>query len=82
MRLSSRKKWHLHHGCRRHPTAERLTASPFETASDTDPNISPDGQTITFVRLEVEHELQALFVIDIDGTSPAETHPVQSWRWA
>jgi Tol biopolymer transport system component len=47
----------------------RLTTNPFENASDTDPNISPDGQTITFVRLKVEHELQALFAIDIDGTN-------------
>jgi Tol biopolymer transport system component len=47
----------------------RLTTNPFENASDTDPNISPDGQTITFVRLKEEHELQALFAIDIDGTN-------------
>ena len=56
----------------------RLTTNPFENASDTDPNISPDGQTITFVRLKVEHELQALFAVDIDGTQPAETDPVQA----
>ena len=46
----------------------RLTTNPFPEGFDTDPNVSPDGRTVTFVRVKVEGEQQALFAIDIDGS--------------
>ena len=46
----------------------RLSTNPFHD-TDTDPNVSPDGQTVTFVRHKVEDVLQALFAVDIDGTN-------------
>lgn len=52
---------------------QRLTRNPFARKDrpcgcDTDPNFSPDGKTITFVRIKKEEELQALFAMDADGT--------------
>jgi Tol biopolymer transport system component len=51
----------------------RLTRSAFRQPDggpccDTDPNFSPDGKTITFVRIKKPDELQALFAMDADGT--------------
>jgi Tol biopolymer transport system component len=46
----------------------RLSANPFPDEGDGDPNVSPDGQTVTFVRHKVDGELQALFAVNIDGT--------------
>jgi Tol biopolymer transport system component len=49
----------------------RLTRNPFHPKDscgcDTDPNFSPDGKTVTFVRSKHEDDLQALFSIGIDG---------------
>ena len=47
----------------------RLTTNPFKHQTDTDPNVSPNGQTVTFVRHKEEELLQALFAVDIDGTN-------------
>jgi Tol biopolymer transport system component len=47
----------------------RLSNNPFTDAGDNDPQVSPDGQTVTFVRHKVDGELQALFAVDIDGTN-------------
>lgn len=51
----------------------RLTRNPFpqpdSCGCDTDPNFSPDGKTITFVRVKKEDELQALFAMDVDGSN-------------
>jgi Tol biopolymer transport system component len=46
---------------------QRLTTDPFGQGGDTDPNVSPDGDTVTFVRHRVDGELQALFAVDLDG---------------
>jgi Tol biopolymer transport system component len=46
----------------------RLSTNPFPEEGDSDPNVSPDGTTVTFVRHKVDGELQALFAVDIDGS--------------
>jgi Tol biopolymer transport system component len=46
----------------------RLTTNPPGYEGDTNPEVSPDGQTVTFVRRKSEGERQALFAVDIDGT--------------
>ncbi len=47
----------------------RLSDNPFTDAGDNDPQVSPDGETVTFVRHKVDGELQALFAVDIDGSN-------------
>ncbi len=47
----------------------RLSRNPFPDEGDGNPEVSPDGQTVTFVRHKVNGELQALFAVDIDGTN-------------
>jgi Tol biopolymer transport system component len=53
----------------------RLSRNPFPDAGDGDPQVSPDGQTVTFVRHKVDGELQALFAVDIDGTNLRKIAP-------
>ncbi len=36
--------------------------------SDEGPEVSPDGQTVTFIRHKVGGKLQALYAVDIDGS--------------
>ena len=58
----------------------RVTRSPFGCC-DTDPNFSPDGKTITFVRIKRDHELQALFRVGLDGKGLHQLTPY-SWEVA
>ena len=46
---------------------QRLSSNPFPDQSDENPEVSPDGQTVTFVRHKVGGKLQALCAVDIDG---------------
>jgi len=47
----------------------RLTRNPFPgVGGDTDPNVSPDGKVISFVRTKESSVLQALFSVHLDGT--------------
>ena len=58
----------------------RVTRSPFGCC-DTDPNVSPDGKTITFVRIKQAETLQALFSVGFDGKGPRQLTPY-SWNVA
>ena len=53
----------------------RLTTNPFPGEGDSDPNVSPDGQTVTFVRHKIDGELQALYAVNIDGTHERQLVP-------
>ena len=62
--------------------ARRLTRNPFikqgECGCDTDPNFSPDGKRITFVRIKEDENQQALFAINRDGSGLRRLTPY-SW---
>jgi len=61
----------------------RLTTTPFLGGGDVDsigggdvdPQVSPDGGTVTFVRQKEEGSLQALFAVDIDGANERRVVP-------
>ena len=53
----------------------RLTTHEFPDEGDSDPNVSPDGETVTFVRHKESGVLQALFAVDIDGGSVRKLVP-------
>jgi Tol biopolymer transport system component len=55
----------------------RVTRSPFGCC-DTDPNFSPDGSRITFLRVKREDELQALFSVGVDGN---DVHQLTPYAW-
>jgi Tol biopolymer transport system component len=64
----------------------RLTRNPFNVngdceCGDTDPNFSPDGKLITFVRVKQDQKLHALFVVRRDGTGLRRLTPY-SWQVA
>jgi Tol biopolymer transport system component len=60
----------------------RLTRNPFhaggECGCDTDPNFSPDGKWISFVRIKRDHELQSLFVVHPNGKG---LHQITPYAW-
>jgi Tol biopolymer transport system component len=58
----------------------RVTRSPFGCC-DTDPNFSPDGKLITFVRIKEEERQQALFAVKPDGSALRRLTPY-SWEVA
>jgi len=61
----------------------RLTTTPFTGGGqvdsagggDVDPQVSPDGGTVSFIRQKEEGSLQALFAMDIDGTNVRKLVP-------
>jgi Tol biopolymer transport system component len=65
----------------------RLTTSPFTDTGDHNPEVSPDGKKITFVRNKVDGELQALFSVNRDGSRlhrivPYSLEVAQKHDWA
>lgn len=65
--------------------AKRLTRNPFPVEDscgcDTDPNVSPDGRTITFVRIKLDEALAALFSMRLDGSHLKQLTPYE-WNVA
>ena len=63
----------------------RVTRNPFggggECGCDTDPNFSPNGKLITFVRQRKADKQQALFVVRPNGTALRQLTPY-SWEVA
>ncbi len=62
----------------------RVTTNPFrgdECGCDTDPNFSPNGKLITFVRKKKDEQQQALFAVRPDGTGLRQLTPY-SWEVA
>jgi len=52
-----------------------LSSNPFHAEGDSNPEVSPNGQTVTFVRHKVDDKLQALFAVDIDGSDDRRLTP-------
>ena len=63
----------------------RVTSNPFKRRDtcgcDTDPNFSPDGKWISFVRIKAQHTKQALFMVRRNGTGLRQVTPY-SWEVA
>ena len=62
----------------------RVTRNPFgagECGCDTDPNFSPNGKLITFVRIRTDENQQALFSVRRDGSGLRQLTPY-SWNVA
>ena len=63
----------------------RVTMNPFaggdECGCDTDPNFSPNGKLITFVRIKKDGKQQALFAVRPNGTGLRQVTPY-SWEVA
>ena len=59
----------------------RVTRNPFgagECGCDTDPNFSPNGKWISFVRIKKDDEQQALFAVRPNGTG---LHRITPYSW-
>jgi len=62
----------------------RVTKNPFgagECGCDTDPNFSPNGKLITFLRIKKDESLQALFAVRPDGSGLRQLTPY-AWNVA
>ena len=55
----------------------RVTTHAFPDEGDSDPNISPDGHTVTFVRHQVDGELQALYAVSPSGSNVRQLVPYE-----
>jgi len=55
----------------------RLTTHGFPNEADDDPNVSPDARTVTFVRHQVDGELQALLAVDLSGAHERQVVPYE-----
>ena len=55
----------------------RLTTHGFPREADSDPNVSPDARTVTFVRHQVDGELQALYAVDLSGAHLRQLVPYE-----
>ena len=55
----------------------RLTTHEFPGQADSDPNVAPDALTVTFVRHQVEGQLQALFAVDLSGAHQRRLVPYE-----
>jgi Tol biopolymer transport system component len=53
----------------------RVTTHAFRGQPDMDPNVSPDGETVTFVRHKESGVLQSLHAVDIDGSDSEKLVP-------
>jgi Tol biopolymer transport system component len=53
----------------------RLTTQGFRGQPDSDPNVSPDARTVTFVRHQVDGQLQGLFAVDLSGAHVRQLVP-------
>jgi Tol biopolymer transport system component len=58
---------------------DRRLVTQQEGAGSTDPNVSPDGKWITFVRIREEGVRQALFAVHPDGSA---LHRLTPFKWA
>jgi Tol biopolymer transport system component len=67
----------------RNPFAVGVDAgsAAFECGCDEDPNFSPDGKLVSFVRIKKDREQQALFVVRRNGTGLRQLTPY-SWEVA
>jgi len=48
--------------------ARRLTKNPFHSQSDGGAAVSPDGRTVSFIRVKENEVLQGLFTVNADGS--------------
>jgi Tol biopolymer transport system component len=55
----------------------RLTTHEFPHEPDSDPNVSPDARTVTFVRPQVAGRLQGLYAVDLSGAHVRQLVPSQ-----